>query len=174
MSTSLSIIQQLYDYNRWANSRMLVACEKLTLEQWGRQLGHSWGSIHGVLTHMFAAETIWISRWKGDSPSTMQQEVDFPTFDDLERAWMQVELELNQFISGLTEKDLSGDITYTNTKGQTYTYPLGLLLLHLANHCTHHRGEIAVMLTTLGVAHPEDDLLLYMREKNGTSQKNGK
>jgi uncharacterized damage-inducible protein DinB len=168
MGTALSAVKMLYDYNRWANERVLVACEQLTLEQWSRKLDLSWGSIHDLLTHMFAAEVIWLSRWKGDSPRTLHQPVEFPTFHDLERAWVQVELEIQQYIDSLTDKDLTGDLTYTNTKGEISTFPLGSVLLHVANHSTHHRGELAAMLTLLAVQHPEDDLLLYLREKNHT------
>lgn len=174
MGNHLTLIQQLYDYNRWANERFLVACERLTLEQWSRPLGHSWGTVHGVMTHMYAAETIWLARWNGTSPKVIQQEAEFSTFADLERAWVQLELELGQFVSGLTEKDLAREITYTNSKGLTYTESLGPLLLHLTNHCTHHRGELAVMLTVLGVPHPEDEFLIFLREKNGVGSKNGK
>ena len=166
MGTSLSTIKLLYDYNRWANSRMLVACESLTLEQWGRALGHSWGSVHGLLTHMFAAEAIWLARWRGESPRVMRQPAEFPTFTDLEKAWMNMELELLEFIESLDEKRLTQEVTYTNTRGETYTYPLGRLMLHLANHNTHHRGELAAMFALLNIAHPEDDLLFYLHEKH--------
>lgn len=174
MGTSLSTIKMLYEYNRWANERMLVACESLTLEQWSRSLGHSWGSVHGLLTHMFAAEVIWFSRWKGESPKKSHQAAEFPTFDDLERAWVQIELDLMQYIDSLGEKDLTREVTYTNTKGETYTNLLGHLMLHLANHSNHHRGELAAMLAVLNVAHPEDDLLFYLREKGHTHKNGGK
>lgn len=166
MGTALSTVKMMFDYNRWANDRMLVACERLTLEQWSRKLGLSWGSVHDLLTHMFAAEVIWLSRWKGDSPRSLAQAAEFPTFHDLERAWVQAELEIMQYIDSLAEKDLSREVTYTNTKGEINTYPLGNIMLHVANHCTHHRGELAAMLSVLEVPHPEDDLLFYMREKN--------
>lgn len=166
MGTALSTVKTLYDYNRWANERMLVACEQLTLEQWSRKLGVSWGSVHDLLTHMFAAQAIWLSRWKGDSPRTLHQAAEFPTFHDLERAWVQVELEIQQYIDSLTDKDMTRDLVYTNTKGEQHTYPLGGVLLHVANHNTHHRGELAAMLSILTVSHPEDELLIYMREKN--------
>jgi uncharacterized damage-inducible protein DinB len=172
MGTSLSTIKMLFDYNLWANERMLVACESLTLEQWSRNLGHSWGNVHGLLTHMFAAEVIWLSRLKGESPKKLHQAAEFPTFGELERAWVQGELDLKQFIDSLDEKDLSREVTYTNTKGETYTNYLGHLLLHLANHNNHHRGELAAMLAVLNVPHPEDDLLFYLREK--ANHKNGK
>jgi len=165
MGTSLSTIKMLYDYNRWANLRVLAACESLTLEQWGRELGHSWGSVHGLLTHMYAAETIWLARWQGDSPRVMAQPADFPTFAELEKAWMDVELQVMDFIDICSDKTLNQDITYTNTRGETLSFPLGKLMLHLANHQTHHRGELAAMLAILDVPHPEDDLLWYLREK---------
>ncbi|HLB46153.1 MAG TPA: DinB family protein [Anaerolineales bacterium] len=38
-------------------------------------------------------------------------------------------------------------------------------MLHLANHGTHHRGELAAMLALMDVPHPEDDLILYARQK---------
>lgn len=164
MGTSLATIKLLYNYNRWANLRVLAVCESLTLEQWARELGHSWGSVHGLLTHMYAAEAIWVSRWKGDSPRVMAKAADFPTYAALERAWMQVENDILNFIDTCNDKTLSEEVTYINTRGVTYTFPLGQLMLHLANHQTHHRGELAAMLAILDVPHPEDDLLLYMRE----------
>lgn len=164
MANSLSTIRLLYGYNRWANNRMLVACESLTLEQWGRDIGHSWGSVHGLLTHMFAAEVIWLERWKGSSPTALHQPAEFPTFAELEKVWVRTQLDVMDFIDSLSEKTLAHDVVYTNTRGETHTFPLGHLMLHLANHSNHHRGELASMLAILSVSHPEDDLLAYLRE----------
>ncbi len=171
MASSLSTIKLLYDYNRWANARLLAACEPLTLEQWGRRLGCSWGSVHGLFTHILAAQVIWLARWKGDSPRALRQEAEFPTFADLEKAWLDAELALIEFINSLNEKSLTDEITYTNTRGETYTYPLGQLMLHLVNHSSRHRGELAAMLTLLSAPHPEDDLLLYLHEQQRERQK---
>ena len=49
MITSFTI-KLLYDYNDWANNRMLAACAGLTAERWDQSLGHSWGSARGLLT----------------------------------------------------------------------------------------------------------------------------
>lgn len=164
MATSLATIRFLYDYNRWANNRMWVACESVTVEQWGRDLGCSWGSVHGLLTHMFAAEVIWLERWKGSSPAALHQPAEFPTFAELEKAWVRTQLEAMEFIDSLSEKTLVQDVTYTNTRGESFTFPLWHLMLHLANHSNHHRGELAYMLSALEVPHPEDDLLAYLRD----------
>ncbi|MBI3241224.1 MAG: DinB family protein [Chloroflexi bacterium] len=164
MTNSLSAIKMLYDYNHWANAKMLTACEALTIDQWDRDLGYSWGSVHGLLTHMFAAETVWLARWQGNSPQALRQAADFPTYRDLRRAWEKLDAEINLFIDSCDEKILKQEITYTNTKGESRAFPLGHLMLHLSNHSTHHRGELAAMLAIMGVPHPEDDLLWYLRE----------
>jgi uncharacterized damage-inducible protein DinB len=56
-------------------------------------------------------------------------------------------------------------VTYTNPRGHIFALPLGPLMLHLANHATHHRGELVAMLAILEVPHPEDDLLGYLLDK---------
>ncbi len=67
------------------------------------------------------------------------------------------------FLAGLDDARLAADFSYTNTRGQPFTLPLGPVMLHVANHGTHHRGELVAMLAILEVAHPEDDLLRYLQ-----------
>lgn len=161
---TLSTLATLYDYHYWANARLLAACGALTPEQWDRPLGHSWGSVHGVLAHMLAAETLWLTRWQGASPTSLRQPEEFPTLADLRRAWAEVEANLRGFLRQCDDARLNRDLHYTTTKGVPQVQLLGELMLHVANHGTHHRGELAAMLAILEVPHPEDDLVYYLRE----------
>lgn len=162
---TLSTVRFLYDYHYWMNAQMLAACEALTPEQWDRPLGHSWGSVHGVLAHMLAAEIIWLARWQDATPAALRRAEEFPSLADVRQAWATVESELRAFLAGCDEARLRADFTYTNTRGRTFTVPFGPLLLHVANHGTHHRGELAAMLARLEAPHPEDDLLRYLLER---------
>lgn len=164
--TQVSTIKLLYDYNEWANSRLLAACETLTPEQWSKPAGHSWGSVHGMLVHIFAAEVIWLSRWNGVSPTTLRKPEEFPAWSDLQLAWHDHNGHLRSFVGALTDTLLKSDIHFKDTKGNEYAFPLGVLMMHLANHGTHHRGELAATLAMLDAPHPEDDLILYYRETN--------
>jgi uncharacterized damage-inducible protein DinB len=172
MEVTLSTIRFLYDYDRWANDRLLTVCEQLSAEQWGRGMGHSWGSVHGMLTHIFAAQFIWLTRWKGESPKALLESAEYPTFADLKNAWLALEGDLTNFIDAQTDSTINQPITYTNTRGHTHTVPLGQLMLHVANHGTHHRGELAAMLSLLEVPHPEDDVIGYILEHQ-KSKSNG-
>lgn len=60
--------QILYDYNRWANARVHDAVAKLTAEQYTHDLSNSFLSVRDTLTHILAAEWIWLKRWQGESP----------------------------------------------------------------------------------------------------------
>ncbi len=160
-----STLTLLYDYHYWANRRLMAACEALTAEQWGRPLGHSWGSVHGLLVHLLAAEQIWFARWQGESPTSISAPDSYPTLAAIRLAWTPLEGALRAFVAGCDADRLAADLAYRNTRGEAYTLPLGELMLHLANHGTHHRGELAAMLAVLNVPHPEDDLLGYLIER---------
>ena len=43
--------------------------------------------------------------------------------------------------------------------------PLGMMLLHVPNHATHHRSEIATMLTMVSGSPPDTGITSYYREK---------
>jgi uncharacterized damage-inducible protein DinB len=164
---SLQYLNQLYDYNYWANHRLIATAETLSNEQLFRQHGHSWGSVQGVLVHMMSAEWVWLRRCQGESPRAMLNWDDYPTVGVLAERWAQIESEMLGFINTQSPESLSRAIAYTNTRGITFTLELWKMLVHVANHSTHHRGELASMFAMMDVPHPEDDWLFYFLERSG-------
>ena len=69
---NLPDIRNLYAYNRWANFRMFSVLEKLSQEQFVAVRESSFPSIHESVFHIFAAEWIWLKRWTGASPVSVQ------------------------------------------------------------------------------------------------------
>lgn len=150
---------------------MLDACERLTPAQWDQPMGHSWGSVHGVVVHMLAAEQIWHARWQGQTPTRLAQAGDYATLADVRVAWTLMETQVRAFITQVDETRLNADFSYINTRGQQFSAPLGQVMLHVANHATHHRGELVGMLALLEVPHPEDDLLWYILQQRETGKR---
>jgi uncharacterized damage-inducible protein DinB len=62
-------VRLLYEYDRWANDRMLKLVGTLTPEQFTRDLGGSFPSVRDVLLHMVASKWTWLTYWKESSPS---------------------------------------------------------------------------------------------------------
>lgn len=151
----------LYQYSYWANHQVLATAFKLSPEQLYQDQGHSWGTVHGVLLHMSNAEWIWLQRWKGNSPQKMPGVSELPTLDAVQSRWAEIEGDIMGFIASLDSEKLQREVHYTNTSGKNYHLPLWQLMVHVPNHGTHHRGELAAMFAIMKVDHSEDDLLYY-------------
>lgn len=152
----------LYDYNYWANGRILDAAEHFSEAQLNTPTQNGHGSLRGTLVHILGAEWMWLSRWQRVSPTATLREDDFPTLEAIYNRWRLEEQEMRAFLATLREEDLAGVVQYTNTKGQVYAAPLWQMMAHLVNHGTQHRSEMAVMLTELGRSPGDLDLLVFL------------
>src|SRR5712664_3422972 len=61
-------IQLMYEYDRWANDRVLRAAAALSEEQFTRDLGGSFRSLRDVLVHIIGGEWGWLTYWKEPNP----------------------------------------------------------------------------------------------------------
>ena len=166
----LKDIHILYEFNYWANHRILDIVEALTPEQFSKDMGSSHGGIHGTLFHTMGAEEIWLKRWKGESPASFSKADDYPTFDILTQHWEMVEMEMMGFCHMLkTDEDILKVISYQDLKGNSYAQPLYHLMQHLVNHSTYHRGQVVTMLRQIGVKPVATDLVAFYREQQTTS-----
>ena len=66
-------------------------------------------------------------------------------------------------MAGLRLEFLAGGIRYVNNEGNRYDDPAPLLLTHLFNHQTHHRGQVHGLLSHAGVKTPVLDLHRVLR-----------
>src|SRR5436190_21576152 len=107
-------VEYLYEYNRWANARLLDVASKLTSEQFTKDLQSSHRSVRDTLAHILAAEWIWLERWKGTSPGSLLNPTAFLTVESLESRWAQVERDYLEYMNGLSEQLLTAVISYRN------------------------------------------------------------
>jgi uncharacterized damage-inducible protein DinB len=63
-------IQLLYEYDRWANNRVLQKASELSDEQFTRDLGGSFRSVRDTLVHIIGGEWRWLASWKEPSLSS--------------------------------------------------------------------------------------------------------
>ena len=159
-------LQELYEYNFWANKRYLGVAESLTQEQLFRKQGHSWDSVHAVLVHMMSSERMWPARWRGEKVSFLNPG-DFPSIGSVREYWAGVEQNMRGFFAEQTEESLQRPVTYTNPKGETFTLPLWQMAVQPPNHNTHHRGELAAMFALMEIPHPEEEIVQYFLFKSG-------
>lgn len=160
----LDEILDLYAYNRWANGRTLDAAAALADEDYIRDLGSSFPSIRDTLEHILAAEWIWLSRWRGMSPTRLRSDWNPVMHRALRGRWSAFEADQGEFLARLTEERLAGTITYRQLSGEEFADPLWRLMRHVVNHSTYHRGQVTTMLRQLGARAAPTDLVVYHRE----------
>jgi uncharacterized damage-inducible protein DinB len=144
----------------------MKAASKLTDEQFVRDLQSSHRSVRDTLTHILAAEWIWLERWKGVSPKALLNSAEFESVESLKRRWAEVDRGYEDFIESVTDDQLPKVISYANTKGEEWSYPLWQMFQHVMNHSTYHRGQVVTMLRQLGAEVSAVDLLVFMDVKN--------
>jgi uncharacterized damage-inducible protein DinB len=165
---SVAMIRDLYDYHRWANRRLYDFAAGLGEEVCGRDVGRQFSvpTVTRMFSHLFGADAIWLSRWKGTSP-TASPFTALASMAEVRRQWDALEAEQKAFVDGLADADLARVIDYRNTEGKAFRAPLGPLLQHVANHATHHRSEIATMLTMLSGSPPDTGVNSWILMRTG-------
>ncbi len=158
-------VQVLYNYNQWANKRILDAASGLTDDLFTTPGQFPHGGLRGTLVHALFAEWIWRTRWLGESPKTRLKPEDFPTFESLHQRWLTEEAELMKFVEQVTEEQLNSPFQYSSTEGVKYENILWQAMTHVVNHGTQHRAEAAAMLTDLGRSPGDLDMILFLRKK---------
>jgi uncharacterized damage-inducible protein DinB len=153
---------KLLAYNRWANARMLEPAGAVSLAEWDREVGGSFGSLHATLAHTYGAEWVWLERSRGVSPPSLPGPDDVPTPAALLEKWKALEVELAAFSRGLTGERLASPVTYANFQGETWTYTLADILFDLVNHSTYHRGQVATLLRQLGKTPVATDYVRFL------------
>ncbi|BCS32243.1 diguanylate cyclase [Luteitalea sp. TBR-22] len=155
---------RLVDYHYWARDRLLQAVARLDAEAFTRDLGSSFASVRDTLAHLQGAEWIWISRFKGESPTQSLPLERFATLDELRAAWVVTEADLRALVDGLPA-DGSARVAYRLLNGQPGENTIAELVQHLVNHGTYHRGQVVTMLRQLGATPPASmDLVAFFRE----------
>jgi uncharacterized damage-inducible protein DinB len=151
----LQMLAQLFTYARWADRRIFAALQGPAAQD---------PLIRFLLNHMVNAGIIWYHRLEtGES----QHPLDYLR-DDLATSQADME-EVYQWYLDLLEEvsevDLQQLIHYHNSRGGAFENSKMEVLLHVVNHSTHHRAQVAARIRALGLTPPSTDLIFFFREK---------
>jgi uncharacterized damage-inducible protein DinB len=154
----------LFAYDRWANTKVLDACRKLTAEQYVAEPVPGWSSVRSTIYHIALATEFNLRTLAGDPEDRIPTEADLATVGDaaglLERAYRRFE----ELRPTLTPERLNTALTL-RAVGRTFTLPRWALLRHIVNHSTYHRGQVAAKLKRFGIEQPITDFFFWVIEQ---------
>lgn len=158
--------RQLLDYHVWARERALAATAALTPDQFLRDLGNSFGSVRDTVAHLYGADEVWLSRWRGGTPRGLPPASQFPDLTSLRAAWAKLDPDFRAFVHSLDAAGLARPLTYPAFNGQLATLTYEQMLQHVVNHGSYHRGQVTTLVRQLGAPAPKGmDFVAFLRER---------
>ena len=143
-------LNRLFEYNLWANQKfadVLLA----------NDFKHP--KILRFISHTANAQLIWFDRINGKASETPVW-IEYSISEAIDKLISNSQAWLS-FIN--EEQDFSRIITYVDSQGDSYQSVLSDIIIHVANHGTHHRGQIALLLREENIAPPASDFIFFCR-----------
>jgi uncharacterized damage-inducible protein DinB len=155
-------VQCMARYNRWQNENLYGAADTLSDAERRRDRGAFFGSIHATLNHLLWADRIWMSRLAGTPspdggiPESVALHSDW---DELKRERKAFDAVVVDWADRLDAASLASELAYYSGAIKREVHkPTWLLVTHMFNHQTHHRGQVHCMLTQAGGNPGDTDL----------------
>jgi uncharacterized damage-inducible protein DinB len=140
-------------YNAWMNGKVYAACSALPQAVLVEDQGAFFKSIYLTLNHIAYSDMAFLSRFTGDPPEVPPLGQDlFGSFEALHAQRTKLDHRLLAWAPTLTAEWLALPLTYVSkVDGQERTVPRWVLVTHLFNHQTHHRGQVTTLLSQRGI-----------------------
>ena len=138
-------------YNAWMNERLYDLCATLPDELRKKDLGAFFKSIHATLNHLLFGDRAWMNRFSGSNFKIGKMgEVIYDDFSELHAARKEMDAAILDWVETIREEWLLEKFTWRAADGVERTQTRLVLVTHMFNHQTHHRGQITTLLTQQG------------------------
>ena len=169
---TIDVIRYFFRYNAWATELALDAAGQLTDEQYNAPGCSGIGSVRDTLAHVLMVQQRWIETIAGaikpeDAMTPPFTANDVPVVADARSRWTHVAEVTDAYLGSLTDELVLGEITLHHPARGTLKKVQWPLLLHVANHGTHHRAQIFAAVRRAGHAPAPSDLLFFSMSPAG-------
>ena len=161
----IETLRRLYRYQDWAMEQLWPMLDGMTAEELDTPGCSGNGSIRVTLTHLIRVQNGWFTWFDGtksaaDAQSMRKRGDDFATMADARAAWREASDRATGCVTTLSDADVAKVWTAERPGGMKLEQPLGEMMLHVANHGTHTRAQIAAAIRRLG---KEPGVLEYLK-----------
>lgn len=146
---------KLYQYNLWAGKRVLDNLKRQNVKD---------EKILSLMGHVLAAQFLWLHRIKGLPAPDVKL---WGTYS-LEQLPDMVDKAGSQWLEFVeATESFDRELTYRNYTGDPYTNNVEMIMIHLVNHSSYHRAQIAMLLRQKGFEPVNTDFITYDRVITG-------
>lgn len=150
-------------YNAWMNDKLIASCSTLDDATRKKPMSVPFGSLHGLWNHLMVADNLWLSRLQNTPVPFQFQGLDmelYSDWDELKAARASLDERIVDLANTLTLEKLDSVLHWVSASNPTpRTSPMALVVAHMWNHQTHHRGQITALMEQFGLDCGVTDLL---------------
>ena len=150
-----SYFLKLYRYNAWSNKRVIDTLVRQDVRD---------EKILSIMGHILAAQYLWLHRIEGLPPAKVKLWGEY-TLDQIVHMAEEIGTRWLDFVE--STDDFNRELTYRNYTNDPYTNNVENIMIHLVNHSSYHRAQVALLLRQKGFEPINTDFITYDRVITG-------
>jgi len=159
------VCQLQLEFMKWADDTFFSALSQVPPDQLGHDMGSSFKSLFDTLNHVYLAELVWLKRIQGQKDARLADLESPADLNALGQVWPELHRTWLDWSRSLSSEDLQAPLIFRTMQGAESQLPLWQIVLHVVNHGSYHRGQVATMLRQSGIKPPGTDLLAFYRTR---------
>lgn len=178
------LLRRLHQHRRWANRKLLAAAESLSDDQLKRPCNIGQGSIWKSLTHLYAAEYVWLEALEGnESPLAPGDRTGGPpgnqegpgaatSVAQLAELWNRLDEHWSAWLGRLNDEALDRMVFKVSTSsgaGRRHATRCSDVLLHVCTHAQYTAAQAVNMLRQCGATALPDVMLISLARAEAAS-----
>jgi uncharacterized damage-inducible protein DinB len=158
------MLGELLRYKAWANDLIFAALAKLPEAELTAPRPIVFGSILRTMNHTYSMDVVWQANLEGRPHGyTTRNPPSSPPLAELREAQTRVDAWYLAYADALSAAQQAETVRFRFIGGNESELTRADIILHVVNHGTYHRGNVAAMMYSLGVPPPTTDLPVYLR-----------
>ena len=158
--------RMLTRYMAWANERIFDAVAGLPEGEATKPRRSVFKNIVHTLNHVYVIDLIFQAHLEGRAHGfTARNTPDHPPLDELRHMQRGLDDWYIAWSDRLSDSELDRKLHFTFVGGGEGTMTCAEILMHLVNHTTYHRGQVASKLKRFGIEQPATDLFFWAVEQ---------
>ena len=163
-------LKTLAEYSRWANAELYAAVHALPEGEAAKTRPTLFTSIIKTLNHPLVTDRMWMANLLGQTHGHKAlNEVIHEALEPLTQARAEMDDAIVAYADGLEEASIDEPIAFTLLSGAEGRMSRGMIVMHMINHNSYHRGFVVETFCQIPAPLPLIDLPVYMRGASGLS-----
>lgn len=161
----VSLIRRYYAYGDYSMRSMLDAAEALSPEKLDHPFDMGLGTLRKTLAHLRDAEWWWEQNWTKGPGTPFPKADESASIQAIRSTFDEIAAARDAMLGSLGDADLNRIIEVAPRPDLKLAFTLGVAMLQICGHGTHHRAQANNMLRHLGATPLKLDYVLWCGDR---------